>query len=101
MDNRGPETHQIVAGNLKVAESLQKVLVNTGLAAEFDAKFLSAHSCGSWRRHLRGAVFVCALGDSFPRPRRGVTFFARKESNQRNAPPAASRRYAPVPCASR
>ena len=39
MDNRGPETHQIVAGNLKVAESLQKVLVNTGYAAEFDAKF--------------------------------------------------------------
>ena len=38
-DNRGPETHQIVAGNLKVAESLQKVLVNTGYAAEFDAKF--------------------------------------------------------------
>ncbi len=30
--------------------------------------------------------------ESFPRPRRGVTFFARKESNQRNAPPAASRR---------
>ncbi|CAQ43970.1 hypothetical protein Smlt0370 [Stenotrophomonas maltophilia K279a] len=28
----------------------------------------------------------------FPRLRRGVTFFARKESNQRNAPPAASRR---------
>ena len=39
MDNRGPETHQIVAGNLKVAESLQKVLVNTGYAAEFDAIF--------------------------------------------------------------
>ncbi len=31
---------------------------------------------------------------SFPRPRGGVTFFARKESNQRNAPPAASRRAA-------
>lgn len=39
MDNRGPETQQIVAGNLKVAEALQKVLVNTGYAAEFDAKF--------------------------------------------------------------
>ncbi|HDS1218978.1 inositol monophosphatase [Stenotrophomonas maltophilia] len=39
MDNRGPETQQVVAGNLKVAESLQKVLVNTGYAAEFDAKF--------------------------------------------------------------
>ena len=39
MDNRGPDTQQIVAGNLKVAESLQKVLVNTGYAAEFDAKF--------------------------------------------------------------
>ena len=39
MDSRGPENHQVVAGNLKVAESLQKVLVNTGYAAEFDAKF--------------------------------------------------------------
>ena len=39
MDNRGPENHQVVAGNLKVAESLQKVLVNTGYATEFDAKF--------------------------------------------------------------
>ncbi|HDS0950687.1 TPA: inositol monophosphatase [Stenotrophomonas maltophilia] len=39
MDNRGPDTQQVVAGNLKVAESLQKVLVNTGYAAEFDAKF--------------------------------------------------------------
>jgi len=39
MDNRGPEMHQVVAGNIKVAESLQKVIVNTGYAAEFDAKF--------------------------------------------------------------
>lgn len=39
MDNRGPDTQQVVAGNLKVAESLQRVLVNTGYAAEFDAKF--------------------------------------------------------------
>ncbi len=39
MDNRGPDTQQVVAGNLKVAESLQKVLVNTGYSAEFDAKF--------------------------------------------------------------
>ena len=35
----GEKNHQVVAGNLKVAEALQKVLVNTGYAAEFDAKF--------------------------------------------------------------
>ncbi len=39
MDSRGPETQQIVAGNLKVCEALQKVIVNTGYAAEFDPKF--------------------------------------------------------------
>jgi len=39
MDSRGPETQQIVAGNVKNSEILQKVLVNTGYAAEFDAKF--------------------------------------------------------------
>ena len=39
MDNKGPETQQVVAGNLKVCEALQKVLVNTGHAAEFDPKF--------------------------------------------------------------
>jgi len=39
MDSRGPETQQIVAGNIKVCEALQKVIVNTGYAAEFDPKF--------------------------------------------------------------
>ena len=39
MDSRGPETQQVVAGNIKVCEALQKVLVNTGYAAEFDPKF--------------------------------------------------------------
>ena len=39
MDSRGPETQQIVAGNVKNTDVLQKVLVNTGYAAEFDAKF--------------------------------------------------------------
>lgn len=37
MDARGPETQQIVAGNLKVCDALQKVIVNSGYAAEFDA----------------------------------------------------------------
>ena len=39
MDTRGPETQQVVAGNLKVSDALQKVIYNTGYAAEFDAKF--------------------------------------------------------------
>ncbi|KAB7764882.1 inositol monophosphatase family protein [Xanthomonas maliensis] len=39
MDQLGPETRQIVAGNIKVSEALQKVIVNTGYAREFDAKF--------------------------------------------------------------
>ena len=39
MDSRGPETQQVVAGNIKVCEALQKVIVNTGHAAEFDPKF--------------------------------------------------------------
>jgi myo-inositol-1(or 4)-monophosphatase len=39
MDTRGPEMHQIVAGNIKVSDALQKVIVNTGYAAAFDAKF--------------------------------------------------------------
>jgi len=39
MDDKGPETQQVVAGNLKVCEALQKVIVNTGYAAEFDPKF--------------------------------------------------------------
>jgi len=39
MDDRGPDGRQIVAGNIKVSEALQKVIVNTGYAAEFDAKF--------------------------------------------------------------
>ena len=37
VDQRGPETQQIVAGNLKVGAALQAVLVNSGYAAEFDA----------------------------------------------------------------
>ncbi|HVJ38557.1 MAG TPA: inositol monophosphatase family protein [Stenotrophomonas sp.] len=39
MDDRGPDGRQIVAGNIKVSDALQKVIVNTGYAAEFDAKF--------------------------------------------------------------
>lgn len=39
MDDKGPETQQVVAGNLKVCEALQKVILNTGHAAEFDPKF--------------------------------------------------------------
>jgi len=39
MDDKGPEAQQVVAGNLKVCEALQKVIVNTGHAAEFDPKF--------------------------------------------------------------
>ncbi|WP_301947980.1 inositol monophosphatase family protein, partial [Xanthomonas fragariae] len=39
MDNMGPETQQIVAGNIKITDALQKVIVNTGYAREFDAKF--------------------------------------------------------------
>ncbi|GHH56563.1 MULTISPECIES: inositol monophosphatase family protein [Gammaproteobacteria] len=35
MDNKGPETRQIVAGNIKVADALQKVIVNSGYAREF------------------------------------------------------------------
>ncbi|MFT4248903.1 MAG: inositol monophosphatase family protein [Pseudomonas sp.] len=39
MDNKGPENFQVVAGNIKVADALQKVIVNSGYAREFDAKF--------------------------------------------------------------
>lgn len=39
MDDRGPDGRQIVAGNIKVSDALQKVIVNTGYAAEFDVKF--------------------------------------------------------------
>ncbi|PTA86929.1 inositol monophosphatase, partial [Kosakonia sp. H7A] len=39
MDDKGPDARQLVAGNIKVSEALQKVIVNTGYAAEFDAKF--------------------------------------------------------------
>lgn len=35
MDDKGPDSRQIVAGNLKVSEALQKVIVNTGYAAAF------------------------------------------------------------------
>ena len=38
VDERGPETQQIVAGNLKVSAALQSVLVNSGYAAEFEIK---------------------------------------------------------------
>jgi myo-inositol-1(or 4)-monophosphatase len=39
IDDRGVPQYQIVAGNIKVSEVLQKLIVNTGYAAEFDAKF--------------------------------------------------------------
>ena len=39
LDFQGAKDHQVVAGNLKVCEALQKVIVNTGHAAEFDPKF--------------------------------------------------------------
>ncbi|AAW75965.1 extragenic supressor protein SuhB [Xanthomonas oryzae pv. oryzae KACC 10331] len=39
MDNMGPQTQQIVAGNIKISDALQKVIVNTGYAREFDATF--------------------------------------------------------------
>ncbi len=49
-----------------------------------------------------GAVFVCAHGESFPRPRRGVTFFARaKKVTKETRRQGASRCYASVPCAPR
>ncbi|HYG05815.1 MAG TPA: inositol monophosphatase family protein [Stenotrophomonas sp.] len=35
MDDRGPDARQIVAGNIKVSDALQKVIVNSGYAAEF------------------------------------------------------------------
>ncbi|MFT4256077.1 MAG: inositol monophosphatase family protein [Pseudoxanthomonas sp.] len=36
MDGTGPETRQLVAGNLKVGDALQKVIVNSGYAQAFD-----------------------------------------------------------------
>src|SRR5690606_7761917 len=36
MDERGPDSRQIIAGNVKVADELQKLIVNTGYAAAFD-----------------------------------------------------------------
>ena len=36
MDGRGPASRQIVAGNIKVAEALQKTIVTSGYAASFD-----------------------------------------------------------------
>ncbi|XQA74779.1 inositol monophosphatase family protein [Xanthomonas sacchari] len=39
IDDRGPQQFQVVAGNLKVGDALQKLIVNTGFAGEFDAKF--------------------------------------------------------------
>ncbi|MFT3761772.1 MAG: inositol monophosphatase family protein [Pseudoxanthomonas sp.] len=38
MDGTGPETRQLVAGNLKVCDAVQKVIVNSGYAAAFDPK---------------------------------------------------------------
>ncbi|MBB6366391.1 myo-inositol-1(or 4)-monophosphatase [Xanthomonas sacchari] len=39
IDDRGPPQFQVVAGNLKVGDALQKLIANTGYAGEFDAKF--------------------------------------------------------------
>lgn len=39
MDDKGPDSQQIIAGNLKVADALQKVIVNSGYARTFDSKF--------------------------------------------------------------
>src|SRR5690606_20978380 len=36
MDERGPDGRQIIAGNVKVADELQKLVVNTGYAAAFN-----------------------------------------------------------------
>ncbi|HRF84031.1 MAG TPA: inositol monophosphatase family protein, partial [Pseudoxanthomonas sp.] len=36
MDERGPEARQIVAANVKLADELQKLVVNTGYAAAFN-----------------------------------------------------------------
>ena len=36
MDERGPEARQIIAGNLKVVDELQKLVANTGYAAAFN-----------------------------------------------------------------
>ena len=36
LDGRGPASRQIVAGNIKVAETLQKAIVSSGYAASFD-----------------------------------------------------------------
>ncbi len=38
MDGTGPETRGLVAGNLKVCDAVQKVIVNSGYAAAFDLK---------------------------------------------------------------
>lgn len=36
LDGRGPQSRQIVAGNLKVSEALQKTIVSSGYAASFN-----------------------------------------------------------------
>src|SRR5690606_26877954 len=36
VDERGPEARQIIAGNIKVVDELQKLIVNTGYAAAFN-----------------------------------------------------------------
>lgn len=38
LDGTGPETRQLIAGNLKISDALQKVVVNSGYAAAFDLK---------------------------------------------------------------
>ncbi|WP_066096340.1 inositol monophosphatase family protein [Xanthomonas massiliensis] len=37
MDDRGPDSRQVVAGNIKVCDALQKVIVNSGYAKAFEA----------------------------------------------------------------
>ena len=36
MDFQGAKDHQVVAGNIKVCEALQKVIVTSGYAASFN-----------------------------------------------------------------
>lgn len=38
MDDKGPESCQLVAGNIKVAHALQQVIVSSGYGREFDPK---------------------------------------------------------------
>ena len=36
MDDRGPDSRQVVAGNIRVCDALQKAIVTSGYAAVFD-----------------------------------------------------------------